>query len=35
VGGGKLKIDPYKVNVIVKWPNPTNVTKVRRFFDVV
>ena len=31
VGGGELKIDPSKVDVIVNWPKPTNVTEVRSF----
>jgi hypothetical protein len=31
VGGGELKIDPSKVNVILDWPKPNNVTEVRRF----
>jgi hypothetical protein len=33
VGGGELKIDPSKVKVILDWPKPNNVTKVRSFFD--
>jgi hypothetical protein len=28
VGGGKLKIDPSKVKVILEWPKPSNVTEV-------
>jgi hypothetical protein len=31
VGGGELKIDPSKVDVIVNWPKPNNVTEVRSF----
>jgi len=30
-GGGELKIDPSKIKVIVDWPKPNNVTKVRIF----
>jgi hypothetical protein len=28
VGGGQLKIDPSKIDVIVKWPEPKSVTEV-------
>jgi hypothetical protein len=31
VGGGKLKIDPSKVKVILEWSRPSNVTEVRNF----
>jgi len=31
VGGGELKIDPSKVEVIVNWHKPKNVTEVRSF----
>eukprot|EP00253_Pinus_taeda_P024068 PITA_24068 len=31
VGGGELKIDPSKVEVILNWPNPNIVTEVRSF----
>jgi hypothetical protein len=31
VGGGELKIDPYKVKVILEWSRPNNVTEVRIF----
>jgi hypothetical protein len=31
VGNGMLKIDPAKVEVIVKWPNPTTTKEVRIF----
>ena len=31
MGGGELKIDPSKVEVIVNWPKPNNVTEVRSF----
>jgi len=31
VGGGELKIDPSKVEVIVNWPKPKSATKVRSF----
>ena len=35
IGGGQLKIDPTKVEVIVKWPRPQNVTEVRSFLGAV
>jgi hypothetical protein len=31
VGGGELKIDPFKVKVILEWPKPNNVKEVRIF----
>ena len=31
VGGGELKIDPSKVEVILNWPNPNTFTEVRSF----
>jgi len=31
IGGGELKIDPSKMEAIMKWPVPTNVSKVRSF----
>ena len=31
VGGGELKIDPSKVEVIVNWTKPNMVTEVRSF----
>ena len=31
VGGGELKLDPSKVEVIVNWPKPNNVTYVGSF----
>ena len=31
VGSGELRIDPSKVEVIVNWPKPNNVTYVRSF----
>ena len=31
VGGGELKIDPSKVEVILNWPKPNNVAGVRIF----
>jgi len=30
-GGGELKIDPSKVEVIVNWPKPKSATKFRSF----
>jgi hypothetical protein len=35
VRGGQLKIDPSKIDVIVNWPKPKSVTKVRSFLGVV
>jgi hypothetical protein len=35
VGGGQLKIDPSKIDVIVNWSEPKNVTEMRSFFGVV
>ena len=35
VGGVQLKIDPSKIDMILKWPKPTNVIEVRCFLDVV
>ena len=32
VEGGELRIDPSKVEVIVNWPKPNNVTNVRSFW---
>jgi hypothetical protein len=31
IDGGELKIDPTKMEAIMKWIFPTNVTKVRSF----
>ena len=31
VGGGELKIDPYKVEVIVNWTKPNTITEVKIF----
>jgi hypothetical protein len=31
VGGGQLKIDPSKIDVIVNWPEPKSVTKIWSF----
>ena len=31
IGGGELKIDPSKMEAIMKWPVPTNVSKVKIF----
>ena len=35
VGGGQLKIDPTKIDLIIKWPRPQNVTEVRSFVGAV
>jgi hypothetical protein len=35
VGGEQLKIDPSKIDVIVYWPEPKSVTKIRSFLGVV
>jgi hypothetical protein len=32
INGGELKIDPAKMEAIMKWLVPTNVTEVRSFF---
>ena len=33
VGGGELKIDPSKVDVIMNWPRPKTITEVRIFLE--
>lgn len=35
VGGGQIRIYPFKVDVILKWPKPTNVIEVCSFLGVV
>ena len=35
VGGGQLKIDPSKIDVIVNWPKTKSVTDIQRFLGVV
>jgi hypothetical protein len=35
VGGGQLKIDPSKIDVIVNWPDPKSVTKIQSFLGAV
>ena len=35
VGNGQLKVDPAKVECIVKWPKPSTVTKVKSFLGAV
>jgi hypothetical protein len=35
VGGGQLKIDPSKIDVIVNWPDPKSVTKIHSFLGAV
>jgi hypothetical protein len=32
IGGGELNIDPTKMEAIMKWPVPINVTEFRSFF---
>ena len=34
VGGGEMKIDPSKVEVILNWPKPNTVTEARSFLGV-
>lgn len=34
IGGGELKIDPTKMEAIMKWSVPTNVFEVRSFIGV-
>jgi hypothetical protein len=29
IDGGGLKVEPYKIEAIGKWPNPINVIEVR------
>ena len=31
IGGGEFKIDPSKMEAIMKWSVPTNFTEVRSF----
>jgi hypothetical protein len=35
VGGGQLKIDPSKIDVILNWPEQKSVTKIQRFLGAV
>jgi hypothetical protein len=35
VGGGRLKIDSSKIDVIVNWPEPKSVTELRKFLGAV
>jgi hypothetical protein len=35
VGGGQLKIDPSKIDVIVNWHEPKSVTEIRSFLGAV
>jgi hypothetical protein len=35
VGGGQLKIDPSKIDVIINWPEPKSATEIRSFLGVV
>ena len=33
IGGRELKMDPAKMEAIMKWPVPTNVIEVRSFVE--
>jgi hypothetical protein len=35
VGGGQLKIDPSKIDVILNWPEPKSVTRIQSFLGAV
>ena len=35
VGGGQLKIDPSKIDVIVNWPETKSLTEIRSFLGAV
>jgi hypothetical protein len=35
VGGGQLKIDPSKIDVIVNWSKPKNVSEIQSFLGAV
>jgi hypothetical protein len=35
VGGGQLKIDPSKIDVIVNWPQPKSVTEIQIFLGAI
>jgi hypothetical protein len=35
VGGGQLKIDPSKIDVIVNWPKPKRIIEIQSFLGVV
>ena len=34
IGGGELNMEPYKVEVIMNFPNPNTITEVRSFLGV-
>ena len=35
IGGGQIKVDPSKLEVILNWPRPRTITDVRSFLGIV
>jgi hypothetical protein len=35
ISGGELKVDPAKIDAILRWSTPTNFTEVRSFVGAV